>query len=126
MNQQQKNYIRKRVNDILNIKTSEARQKFQINAKTLTNEERIHLIRQGKVKLKPPSALRAIGNYGININSVFDFSKFESQGKFNQAAYSKYLKELRTKANDVTDKVMLGPDAEEALKMLKDFEAYEG
>lgn len=45
MNQTQRTYIRKRVGEILNDKMNKARQKFTTKAITLTNQERVDMMR---------------------------------------------------------------------------------
>lgn len=125
MNQTQRNYIRKRVDGILQTKTAEARIKFTTNAIMLTNLERIRLIRNKKVKMRPESELdKIVGTYGINLNTVFDFSKHETKGGTDQVAIQKATKTLRAKANSINDKVMLG-DSGEALKLVEDFEDFD-
>jgi len=123
MNQTQRTYIRKRVEGILLEKTAEARMKFTTQAKTITNHERVNLIRAGKVKLKPRTELAKLGAYNTNLSAVFDFSDYETNGHTDTAAVLKHTKKLRVKANEINDNVMLG-DAVEALKMIKDFENF--
>ena len=126
MNQVQRVYIRKRVDGIKAVKSAEARAKFTTPAKTITNQERIHLVRAGKVKLKSDKDIRTgVGAYSCYLNTVFDFSKYETKGSVDQDKLSKYNKKLTAKANEINDSVMLG-DAEEALQMIKDFESFNG
>ena len=123
MNQAQRMYIKKRVEGILTEKMAEARVKFTTPANMLTNQERIDLIRTGKAKMKPNHELMRLGNYGLNLTSVFDFSKYETKGSTDQKALQAHKKKLTTKAHEINDSVMLG-DAEEALKMIRDFENF--
>jgi len=126
MNQVQRVYIRKRVEGILASKLADARVKFTIKADMLPHQERIQLIRAGKVKVKSEKDLMTPGNYGnLYVNTIFDFSKYETKGGLDQKAYQACSKKLTAKAHDINDSVMLG-DAEEALKMIKDFERFNG
>ena len=126
MNQLQRTYIKRRVEGILAEKIAESRVKFTAKSKMLTNQERIQMIRAGKVKMKSEKDLLSAGNYGsLYINTIYDFSKFEVKGGLDQAAHSKHTKKLKAKANEICDTVMIG-DAEEALKMIKEFENFKG
>lgn len=126
MNQLQRTYIKRRVEGILAEKIAESREKFTIKSKMLSNQERIRLVRTNKVRMKTEKELLSCGNYGsLYINSIFDFSKFEVKGGLNQVEHSKHTKKLKAKANEICDTVMIG-DAEEALKMIKDFESFKG
>ena len=124
MNQMQRNYIRKRVDVILADKMAVTRQKFTTPSKMISNERRISLIRSGKVKLKSDNEIRNNGYYGTQLTQIFDFSKYETKGGVDQKALQAYNKKLRTKANSINDRVMLG-DAEEALKMIQEFEDFD-
>lgn len=124
MNQTQRNYIRKRVEGILNTKTSEARFKLTKKAIMLTNRERVRLIQKGEVKMVSQRELDKLnGNYGVSLNTVFDFSKYETKGGMDQVVYQKATNTLRAKANSINDKVMLG-DSEEAMKLIEEFEKF--
>lgn len=126
MNQTQRNYIRKRVDGILQTKTAEARIKLTTKAITLTNLDRVQLIRNKKVKMRAESELelKTMGTYGVSLNTVFDFSKYETRGGIDQAAIQKAIKILGAKANSINDEVMLG-DSKEALKLIEDFEDFD-
>ncbi len=126
MNQAQRVYIRKRIEGITSVKLTEARVKFTTVAVTQTNQERVQLIRSGKVKLKTDTEIRAImGAYNTSISTIFDFSKYETKGFTDQDKLNKYKKKITAKANEINDSVMLG-DAKEALQMIKDFENFNG
>ena len=126
MNQQQRNYIKRRVTNILNDKTAEARKKFTNKAVYLSNEERLDLIFDGKVEMRSKKDILSRNRYGNPpLTTVFDFSDYEDKGGLQQQAYSDHCKKLNNKANEIIDKVMLG-DAEEAIRMIKDFEDFEG
>ena len=123
MNQQQNNYIKKRVEGICQEKMTEARIKCTSPSVTPTNAERIDLIRSGKVKMKPDSELRTVGNYGLQISTVFDFSKYEVKGGIDQKKLDKLNKKIRAEANRITDGIMVG-DSDEALTMLRNFQNF--
>lgn len=125
MNQAQRTYIKKRVEGILNEKSIKARTRYTTKGVTLTNRERLDLIRSGGVKLRSSLELNKLSEYSLSsISTVFDFDKFETKQSFDQDSYSKVVVKLKAKANEITDKVMLG-DAEEALRMIKEFETFE-
>lgn len=125
MNQTQKNYIRKRVEGMLQTKISDARVKLTVKAERLTNRQRVRMIQDGEVKMKPKRELDNInGIYGANLDTVFDFSKYETKGGLDNTAYQAGIKKLRAKANSINDKVMLG-DSEEALKLIEEFESFD-
>lgn len=127
MNQQQRNYLKRRISEILNCKTSEAKAKFVTPGKQLTPLERLDLIRAGLVKLKPEKEIAALNSsYNANyIQYVFDFSKYEYKQAFDNDGFSKVQAALQNKANNLIDRVMLS-DAEEAIKMIEEFENFNG
>jgi len=125
MNQVQRTYIRNRVDGIAVEKLTEYRLKNTIKAQTLTNPARIRLIRAKKVKMKSDKELRSIGGYNLNLGTVFDFSEYEVKGGIDQVKYAAYSRKVAAEANKLKDSVMLG-DAEEALKMIEDFENFKG
>jgi len=126
MNQTQRTYIKQRVSGILNTKAGQLREKLTKKPKTLTNLERVDMIRAGKVKMFPYSKLKSnlTGQYGCQVDMVYDFSKYITRGGIDQKKYNAGFAKLQKKANEIIDKVMLG-DAEEALKMILEFESIE-
>lgn len=124
MNQQQKNYIKKRITEIREHKLSTLRNDLTIKAVSLSNRERIDLIRLGKVKMRPSTELNRCNEYSLNsLTTVFDFSKYETKASFNQAKFNERAAKLRAEANRIVDQIMLG-DAEEALRLVKEFEDF--
>lgn len=126
MNQVQKNYIRKRVEGILNRKLSNLRTKLTVAPKLLNNQERIRLIKSGKVKMKSQRELDEIrGTFQLSINTVFDFSQFENKGGTDHKLYQKKSAILQTEANKINDKIMLGDSEEAAIKLIRAFENFD-
>jgi len=121
MNQTQKMYIRKRIEGILQSKATELRKKLTVPTKTLSPREKVEMIYTGKIKLRPRKDVPLNSSSSLYINYLYDFSKYETRGGMNQEEYNKKFKLLTNKANTIIDNVMLG-DAEEALKLISDFE----
>ena len=119
MNQTQKKYTINRIANVVSEKKNEAKNKFTTPAVSLTDKQKYDLVASGKVKMFP------YNDNGYYYNGFrFDFSKYESDSKFNKEAYEKAIAELdklHTKANDM---IMLGDDCDEAVKILSQLENF--
>jgi hypothetical protein len=121
MNQTQKVYIRKRIEGILQSKLAELRKKLTVQPKTLSPREKIDMIYTGKVKLKPRKDVPLNVSSSLYVTHLYDFTKYETRGGIDQEKFSKIYKTLKKEADTIIDNVMLG-DAEEALKLIQNFE----
>ena len=119
MNQSQRNHAIERIKNLRQKKIEDAT--VVKEAKTLSSIERINLIRRGAVKLKPQSKINKMwsGNLG-DIDRVFDFSKYAWNEQ--EIIDPKRLSLINKKTEEAIDQIMLG-DAEEAIKIIKEFEA---
>jgi hypothetical protein len=120
MNQQQKKYTVKRMQQLMEGVADKLREKYTTESVTLTLGEKYDQIKNGKAKLVPKSKLRNSNMYySTSIGDLYIF-KGEVDADFDRVAYNtevaKYVKELSA----ASDEVMLG-DSTAALKMLKDF-----
>lgn len=122
MNQQQKGYLKKRIEGIVREKKSKLQNDCTIKGVTLRNDERLDLVYEGKVKMKPMADVK-YKNYGMySIGDIYDFSPFEKKREFDQKRYDEGSRTINIEANKLIDEAMLG-DAEEAIEMIKHFEA---
>lgn len=120
MNQTQKRYAIERVNDILKQKKNALRDKHTKERIELTSKEMISKIRYKHVALLPYSEID-FSKYRYNLREIFDFTSFEKVGGLNTESYDKERNPIEKKAQEIKDKIMLG-NAEEALKMIQEFE----
>jgi|WetSurSiteA1Bulk_404760.scaffolds.fasta_scaffold113748_2 hypothetical protein len=114
MKQEQKKYAMGRIDQVINSKMNEARRKFSTPEIRLSNEDKLKLIKAGKVELKA-------GHYG---EFTADFSKFERNEAFDHDKYKVIEKDLFALATTAKDKIMLGDDCESAMKVLETLENY--
>ena len=112
-------YAMARVDGIYSDRAKEINDRYNKLQKTLTDEERLKLLRAGKVKLK--KSVERIDRYA-NVVSVFDFSEFEGLTKTQKDALMKELEPLRMAVHRLRDELALGDEAK-ALELLRAFEA---
>lgn len=112
----EKQYARHRVHQIANAKVAALRVKYQKPGKQLTGEQRIDLIRSGKVKLFPDARWHGYDN----VTALFDFAKYEFDESFDPK-FEKEAAVVMQRAGDIEDEIMLG-DNEEALQMIREFQ----
>lgn len=125
MNQQQRNYVIKRVREILITKEKELRKSLTKNAIRITKRARLTLLQNDKVKIKSDSALSKLNDWDLDyVSCVFDFSEFEQPKKFDDEKYKKKSLVIKKEANRIIDQLMVG-DAKEALVLIKSFEDFE-
>jgi hypothetical protein len=119
MNHTQRKYAMERVESIAKYKIAAIKDKHTTKGVCLSSQERVALVRKGKVKLRPDNCInyKSCGYFSDH----FDFSRYESSNSFNQAAFDKEIKPISLKAQEIKDQLMLG-DAEQALKQIQDFE----
>ena len=121
MTHSEKQYAMKRVDDIVSLKQSHADKKCRIPSITLTNQQKVELIRKGQVKPRPAREIRN-SSYNIELKQVFDFSKYERSRGNDDVLYEKLMAPITKKAQQIKDKIMLG-NADAALKMILALEA---
>jgi len=120
MNQAQKNYTTRRINEIENEKVKALLAECTIPGVRLDNKKRYDLIKSGRVQLFPASKFDA-SNYG-NVDHFFDFSKHTREASVSET-FEKRKEKIRTEANKARDSVMLGDD-EEALAAIQAFDKF--
>lgn len=123
MNQTQRKFIIKRLEQIKNIKLKEALKESSLEIKLLSNKDKYNLISKGKAKL-----VKSFDNdsyYSMNINSFFDFSGFEQLNSYDTNKKEKLENLIHNEFNKIQDKVMLGDDSEELIKIINSFENFE-
>lgn len=120
MNQAQKNYTTRRINEIENEKVRVLTERCTLPAVRLNNKQKYDLIKSGKVQLFPASKFDA-NNYGY-VDHFFDFSKHTHESSMLEI-FEKHKEKIRTAANKARDSVMLGDD-EEALAAIQAFDKF--
>jgi len=118
MNQTQKKYALERVEYIRRNKNSELENKYTTPKKQLSGDEMINLVVKKKVPIRKDISRNT---YRPELKDVFDFSNYESPKVIDSKKLSMAIKPINEKAQKIKDQIMLG-DAEEALKMIQDFE----
>ena len=119
MNQQQKNYTLKRLDEILERKLEPLKEKYTTSEVRLTEEEKwtIVISGQGIVKNDP-----CFSSYNTYVDDVFDFSDKEKDEFFDKEKYNQETKRLTDACQKLKDEIMLG-SAEEAIDKIAEFEA---
>lgn len=118
MNQAQRAHATNRLTEIFMKKIKEITKVTE--AQQLTTNDRLGLIRKGKVRLKTEEEIARLWSHRRDeIHNVFDFSEYEWEeshtiDKRKEAA-------IKKKYQETIDKVMLG-DSQEALALIKEFE----
>lgn len=126
MNAQEKCYAVQRLEDIAYAYKCEITSKHKkantITPVTLSYEERLALIRKGKVTLRSQKELKDITTYCLDyISDVFDFSNFERKGQVKDLdKLQARLEKVDAHTLKIKDTIMLG-DAPTALQMLESF-----
>jgi len=122
MTQGQRKYAIAKVTELRNMKLSRASEDCFIKGKTLSNRERVALIRGGKVHLNPPRILNDLSDYALDhIDKVFDFSEFEYPNSYTKP-YAGRVAKINQAYEKACDEIMLG-DASDAQEIIKAFEA---
>ena len=122
MNQDQKKYAIKRINEIANVKIEEAKKKFTTPEVKLGATERYDLIVKHKVPLIP---FNKQNEWEICRGEVkYDFSKYTKEESFDVVEFRKVKGKIDALVTEIEDKLMLGTDAKEALDMFKLIEGF--
>lgn len=122
MNQAQKNYTTRRINEIEQKKICDLSTECTIPAVSLTPKQKYDLIKSGKVVLLPLSKFDA-NQYGYcRIDGFYDFSKFERYQSMSEN-FEKRKEKIKLAASKARDSVMLGDDSE-ALGAIQAFEKF--
>lgn len=115
MNQTQRSYAIGRIHEAASKKIAAVTERFTTQEKKIPSEEKIEMIRQGKVKLN-----KIVRQHDYLVNS-YDFSRYESSKKIDHTKADPIIAVINDAARKATDNIMLAGD-EEALKAIKDFE----
>ena len=119
MDKVQRKYAVDRVNSIERNRLDVLRTKYTTPEKKLSGNEKVALIQSRKAKIVERDRTHNHCNY---IEDVFDFAPFQNKESVDTIKYNKDAEPIRKKAQQIRDKIMLG-DAEEALKLLTEFES---
>lgn len=111
MNQQQRNYVLRRVAEIEKSKIEEARQRLSTPATNLSNEEKVEAIKNGE--------------FTVVENGLTWYNRIRFTGQVpastDEKAFAAACNRIVGEANAVRDEVMIG-DCDQALDLLKNFE----
>lgn len=116
MNQRQRDYAITRINESANAKIATVKDKFITPGRKISFGEKVDLIRKGSVKL-----CKDVSQNYIHLVDAFDFSKYESEKKFDEEKALPFITAITQISVRAKDKIMLAGD-EEALKAIADFE----
>jgi len=117
MNQTEKRYIIKRIDEIVSSKRAELNKKYRTDRVYLDNDGVTKALIEGRFTLK-----EARKGYTSNyLRDFFDFDE-ETKSSFDQESYQKEYDKVLKKSQELKDEVMLGPDSAEVLKKLKQLE----
>lgn len=120
MNATEKRYLKERLNEIFWDKRRSLEKDMRARSVEITDQERLNLVRENKVKLKSKRALKDMITHDLGyIKNVFDFSYYENP--FDPGEFKERVNELEEKKIATMDQIMIG-GSEEALKLLKEFE----
>lgn len=118
MNQQQRKYAMQRMAELLRKKNKALKEEYKVPGKQLTWQEKIALVKRGKVSIRPKYA-DSTDSYA-RLNDLFDFSEHEKR-ESQRSGYTAALDKLEKKGKRICDELMLG-DAEEAKRLIQEFE----
>lgn len=122
MNRDQVNHLKKRIEDIFREKTNLIKDFYKKVPNGLDFNEKYKAIVKGEAKLKSRDELDSYTD--LKDAYVFPIDKLISiANKENDQFYTKIYQELSSKKNSILDEIILG-DAQEALKMIREFEKY--
>jgi hypothetical protein len=119
MNQKQRDYAFGRISFLADGKISDVKKKLTTPAVELSFQEKIALIKKGKVVLKDN-----VSRYD-NVDDAFDFSRYEKKKSIDMKKAEPIIEKIRTNATKAMDKVMLAIETE-ALAAILDFEKFIG
>lgn len=119
MNQKQREYAVSRVNGIEREKLNLLRRETTTPEVALSEENKVDLIRRGKVKLNPDKLSEYSSHHVFN---AFDFSAHEKGAVFDEKSFNKGAALINSEGQRVKDEIMLG-DAETAKKLVQEFAA---
>ena len=117
MNQTQVKYARQRAQEIYSDKRKDLEDRHRTNGVQLDIKQRLKAVADGEITIAEPSASQGPHqwSYQISFNA-------EKQPSFDKDTYEAEAKKLKTSFNALLDELLLG-DNQEALKLLKAFEA---
>lgn len=114
MNHTQRQYALNRLTDIYKEKTNKLEEVSTTKAKTLTSQEKVALIRKGKIKVLPDAKINF--NTYFDLDNAFDFSSHEKEEIISKNFESK-LALLKERYDSVRDEVMLGDEVAALIKI---------
>lgn len=116
MNQKQRDYSVQRIQSLEASKIAEVKKRFTTAGTSLGFDEKISLIRSGKVKIKSSG----IDPY-TKLQHAFDFSKYEQNEKIDEAKVNAAIAKIHKEAEAAKDAIMLAGDVE-AISAISSFE----
>lgn len=119
MNQQQRKYTQKRMDEMFMQVTHKLRNKHTTDSVRLEREDLYKQIKDGTAKLKPKTEALSRSYNNPNVKDFFNFTG-EVDGGFDADAYNKEIAKYRKALDKAKDEVMLG-DSATAMKLLADF-----
>lgn len=114
MNQKQREYSYQRIVAIETTKIAEVKKRFTVAAKKLEYDDKIKLIKTGKVKLRDNLDLYS------KLGNAYDFSKHECEEKVDSKV-DLIIAKIKKEAQAAKDRIMLAGD-NEALSAITSFE----
>ena len=114
MDQNQKRYAIKRIDEVLATKANDLRQRFTKQSRQPSDLEKLRAIREGDVVLRRNATMSS------PMAEAFDFSGLGPFTQVDQKPLGKALDLLKQQAAKVRDAVMLG-DESNALKLIQSF-----
>ena len=121
MNQQQKSYVMKRMNEIKSEKEEIIRKENSTEEKRLKAREKFNLIKNNMVEFNKEEDIN-FNYYSISMDDIYDFSSFEIKESFNREKYNEQINVLNKKFKQTCDELMIG-DSDKAIELIKEFEA---
>lgn len=119
MNQQQKNYTMKRLDQILERKIEPLQDKYTTQPVELSTEEKWTMVIAGTaVTHEDPR----ISGYNPDLDEIFDFSMHEVEHCIDEDGLRAETENLQRHCQKLKDEIMLG-SADEAISKITEFEA---
>ena len=111
-------HLKNKIDDIYYQKKKTLEDKMYVEGKYISDEEKVNLIRKGKVKLRVNAEIKKNSHGGLS--QYFNFDKYH-WNSYYKPEFQGALKKLQNNRDKVLDQIILG-GCDKALEILKAWE----
>lgn len=120
MNQQERRYASRRIEEIRQEKEKQIRESCKLTPSFLKVKEFLSKLKKGEIKTRknyhPTDVVQR-----VYISRVFDIDEHQQLATIDSERFQKEVTALNKKASSLRDHIMLGEDCAEVLKMIEEF-----